>query len=300
MRAYYNMAQENDLLLNELLPEADLEEADHRDRVGAIGVPVLLEEDCDSEPDFKEFERVLTGLKAKHKVPPKYNKQRLEFLLQRYSQDFKTHYPPPKHSFNSKLNLPINRVLPQILRAILENQVAIVTGETGCGKSTQIPQLLLDYLETSETEGKVMVIQPRRLAAINLAISIAKQTGTRIGGLVGYSIRMDHKASRSTRVLMTTYGMFLQKLTHSPSLLEEYPFVLLDEVHERDIDSDFIILALKHLLPEYPRVRLLLMSATIDTSLFESYFAKDEIDSMRARENYYFRLMRVQAKLKKL
>jgi HrpA-like RNA helicase len=96
----------------------------------------------------------------------------------------------------------------------LVNQVMIVTGDTGCGKSTQIPQLILHYLLTTGGEGKIMVVQPRRLAAINLALSICRQTKTRLGDRVGYSIRMDHRASRSTRLLMTTYGMFLQKLTH--------------------------------------------------------------------------------------
>lgn len=85
-----------------------------------------------------------------------------------------------------------------------------------------------------------------------------------------------------------TNGIFLQRLIHScRELIEEYPFVVLDEIHERDIDTDFILLALMHILRNYPQLRVVLMSATLDNNLFKKYFAKDHIDRFLNKENFY-------------
>lgn len=88
---------------------------------------------------------------------------------------------------------------------------------------------------------------------------------------------------KETKILFMTNGIFLQRLVHSTDFFEEYPFIILDEVHERDIDTDFILLSIKRMLRKYPKLRVILMSATIDNKLFQYYFAEDEIDSFMTR-----------------
>lgn len=88
---------------------------------------------------------------------------------------------------------------------------------------------------------------------------------------------------KETKILFMTNGIFLQRLVHSTDFFEEYPFIILDEVHERDIDTDFILLSIKRMLRKYPKLRVILMSATIDNKLFQYYFAEDEIDNFMTR-----------------
>lgn len=142
------------------------------------------------------------------------------------------------------------------------NQFVLVTGETGCGKSTQVPRLIYEYLRTTSAEGKIMCVQPRRLAVLNLFSIMNAQMPER--DMIGYQIGMTSRIHPDNRIVFVTNGIFLQRLVHSTDFFEEYPFIILDEVHERDIDTDFILLTLKRLIRNHPRVRIILMSATID------------------------------------
>lgn len=96
-----------------------------------------------------------------------------------------------------------------------------------------------------------------------------------------------------------TNGIFLQRLVHGTQFFEEYPFIILDEVHERDIDTDFILLSMKRLVRQFPKIRIILMSATIDNKLFQYYFAQDEIDNFMHRENYYKRFIKLEEQIAK-
>lgn len=195
------------------------------------------------------------------------------------------------------LELPIYRKQEEILRAIMQNQFVLVTGETGCGKSTQVPRLIYEYLRGTCAEGKVMCVQPRRLAVINLHGIMEKQMPER--GVIGYQIGMTSCIAPSNRIVFVTNGIFLQRLVHSTDFFAEYPFIILDEVHERDIDTDFILLTIKRLIRQHPRVRIVLMSATIDNDLFRYYFAADHIDNILHEENFYKRVIQAQQQAKR-
>lgn len=105
-------------------------------------------------------------------------------------------------------------------------------------------------------------------------------------------IRPEHK------IVFVTNGIFLQRMVHSTSFFEEYPFIVLDEVHERDIDTDFILLTIKRIIREYPKVRIILMSATIDNELFRYYFAEDHINNLLKEENFYKKIIKAKESLK--
>lgn len=114
----------------------------------------------------------------------------------------------------------------EILNAIMLNQFVLVTGETGCGKSTQVPRLLYEYLRETAASGKIMCVQPRRLAVLNLFSIMNSQMPER--DMIGYQIGMTSRISPDNRIVFVTNGIFLQRLVHSTDFFEEYPFIILD------------------------------------------------------------------------
>jgi HrpA-like RNA helicase len=171
-------------------------------------------------------------------------------------------------------SLPIAVMREDIVETIMRQQVTVVSGETGCGKSTQIPQYILER----DPNARIICTQPRRIAAINLAYRVQdemlQKTGTK-EQLVGHHIRGQMACSESTRILYVTTGIFLSRLVHQRErLFEEFPYIVLDEVHERDTDSDFALIAIKHLLAvTRRRVRVVIMSATLNVKAFLDYFS---------------------------
>jgi HrpA-like RNA helicase len=146
----------------------------------------------------------------------------------------------------------------------------MVAGGTGSGKSSQIPQLLLDQLG-----GAVLVTQPRRLAAVAISQWVAEQRGCRLGSEVGYHIGQQRCASRVTRLLFATCGLSLELLrTNGPAALEPYSVVVLDEVHERSSESDLVLACIRrYMARELPRLKLVLMSATFRADIYREFFA---------------------------
>jgi HrpA-like RNA helicase len=175
--------------------------------------------------------------------------------------------PPPER-------LPIYAHKNEILEALEGSRVIIVQGETGCGKSTQVPK----YILQSSRSNKLVVTQPRRLAAVGVAKRVADELRCEIGGLVGYHIRGERKVTSETQVVFMTTGMLIQELTGF-KLKEALPWthVILDEVHERSIETEFLLVILKHLLHSNPTMRLVCMSATLDARLLQNYFAASAI-----------------------
>lgn len=148
-------------------------------------------------------------------------------------------------------------------------------------------------------EGRILCVQPRRLAAINLEKILCKQIPEQ--GVVSYHIAMENTIKPSTKILFMTNGIFLQRFIHDhEELLKGFPFIILDEVHERDIDTDFILLAIKHVVRKNPRVRIILMSATVDNGLFQYYFAEDHITKFMNEQNIYLRCLKMETKKKKV
>ncbi|RUS16233.1 P-loop containing nucleoside triphosphate hydrolase protein [Endogone sp. FLAS-F59071] len=169
--------------------------------------------------------------------------------------------------------LPAHGFHDNIVEAVRKNQVVIVSGETGCGKTTQVPQFILDTLiEEGKGQGaNILCTQPRRISAMGVAERVASERCGKIGGTVGYAIRGETKTSAQTRLLFCTTGVLLRRLQSDPKLTG-VSHVMVDEVHERSVDSDFLLIILRELLKRRADLKLVLMSATINQELFSAYF----------------------------
>eukprot|EP00928_Gymnodinium_smaydae_P088006 TRINITY_DN7216_c0_g1_i2.p1 TRINITY_DN7216_c0_g1~~TRINITY_DN7216_c0_g1_i2.p1 ORF type:complete len:1398 (-),score=312.91 TRINITY_DN7216_c0_g1_i2:290-4483(-) len=171
--------------------------------------------------------------------------------------------------------LPIYSHREAILRHIREHRVTHIQGETGCGKSTQVPKYIMEDAEEQRRLGKasgttkIVVTQPRRMAAITLARRVASELDEEIGHTVGYKISGD---SVSGKLCFATTGFLLQVLVNKPEEFGTYTHVILDEVHERSVDADLLTMLMKLLMQCYPEVRLIVMSATLQAKLFAEYF----------------------------
>ena len=169
--------------------------------------------------------------------------------------------------------LPAYKMRDELLSIIHNNQVAVVSGDTGCGKTTQIPQLVLDdyILNNRGAEVNIIVTQPRRISAIGVSERIAAERCEPNGQTVGYSIRLDSKRSNKTRLLLCTTGVLLRRLQCDPDMAS-VSHIFVDEVHERDLNTDFLLIILKDLLQRRPSLKLVLMSATLNAERFSNYF----------------------------
>nr|XP_060639692.1 probable ATP-dependent RNA helicase DHX34 [Anolis sagrei ordinatus] len=162
--------------------------------------------------------------------------------------------------------LPIARYKDRLLKAVASSQVVVVAGDTGCGKSTQVPQYLLDA-----GYAHVACTQPRRIACIALAKRVAYESLQQYGDQVGYQIRFESTRSSATRIVFLTEGLLLRQAQREPTL-PGYRVLIADEVHERHLHCDFLLGVLRRLLPGRPDLKLVLMSATINIRLFADYF----------------------------
>jgi ATP-dependent helicase HrpA len=169
-------------------------------------------------------------------------------------------YPP---------ELPISQRKDEILAAIRDNQVVIVAGETGSGKTTQLPKICLEL--GRGVRGQIGHTQPRRLAARTVAERIADELGTELGDAVGYTVRFTDKAGDATLVKVMTDGILLTEIQHD-RLLHRYDTLIIDEAHERSLNIDFILGYLKELLPRRPDLKIVITSATIDPERFARHF----------------------------
>ncbi|HEX4787410.1 MAG TPA: DEAD/DEAH box helicase, partial [Actinospica sp.] len=167
-------------------------------------------------------------------------------------------------------NLPVSVKRADILAAIRDHQVVIVAGETGSGKTTQIPKICLEL--GRGVRGVIGHTQPRRLAARTVAERIAHELGTEIGAVVGYKVRFTDKGGSDTLVKLMTDGILLAELQHDRDLLQ-YDTLIIDEAHERSLNIDFILGYLKQLLPRRPDLKVVITSATIDPQRFAAHFA---------------------------
>ncbi|XP_022881945.1 DExH-box ATP-dependent RNA helicase DExH5, mitochondrial-like isoform X1 [Olea europaea var. sylvestris] len=170
-------------------------------------------------------------------------------------------------------SLPAYKERDAILSAISQNQVVIISGETGCGKTTQIPQFILES-EINSIRGamcSIICTQPRRISAMSISERISAERGEKLGDTVGYKVRLEGMKGRDTHLLFCTTGILLRRLLADRNL-KGVTHVIVDEIHERGMNEDFLLIILKDLLPRRPELRLILMSATLDAELFSSYF----------------------------
>jgi ATP-dependent helicase HrpA len=166
--------------------------------------------------------------------------------------------------------LPITAWRDEIEQAMADHQVAIVAGETGSGKTTQLPKICLEI-----GRGSIGHTQPRRIAARTVAERIAEELHTTVGDLVGYQVRFTRKASGSTRLKVMTDGVLLAEIRQDRDL-RRYDTIILDEAHERSLNIDFLLGYLKSLLPRRPDLKIVITSATIDTERFAAHFAPSD------------------------
>ncbi|KAL1512681.1 hypothetical protein ABEB36_002237 [Hypothenemus hampei] len=173
-----------------------------------------------------------------------------------------------------KRELPIDSFKSQILSRIEFNQVVVIEGPTGCGKTTQVPQMVMDSLRQKNKYCNIVVTQPRKIATINVTKRVCEERGWTIGTVCGYQIGLEKLTSRDEMITFMTTGVLLQKLISAKSL-KQFTHIIIDEVHERNQDLDFLLLLVrKYLFTNSPNVKVILMSATINASEFAYYFRK--------------------------
>ena len=172
--------------------------------------------------------------------------------------------------------LPVSARREEIATAIAEHQVVIVAGETGSGKTTQLPKICLEL--GRGVTGMIGHTQPRRIAARSVAERIASELGTPIGrdGVVGYQVRFTEEVGENTLVKLMTDGILLAEIQSDPQL-RRYDTIIVDEAHERSLNIDFILGYLARLLPQRPDLKVIITSATIDSERFAKHFGREQI-----------------------
>ncbi len=180
-------------------------------------------------------------------------------------------YPP---------QLPVSERRADLLATIAANQVVIVAGETGSGKTTQLPKICLEL--GRGVRGAIAHTQPRRLAARTVAERIAEELGVPLGEAVGYAVRFSNVSQSDTLVRLVTDGLLLAEIQHD-RLLHRYDTVIVDEAHERSLNIDFLLGYLHRLLPQRPDLKLIITSATIDPGRFSSHFGDAPVVEVSGR-----------------
>ena len=171
--------------------------------------------------------------------------------------------------FKHDADLPISARREEIIDALRRHPVLIVAGDTGSGKSTQLPQYCLEM--GRGIDGLIAHTQPRRLAARALAARIADELAQPVGATVGFRVRFADQVSEATRLVLMTDGLLLAELASDP-ILKRYDTIIVDEAHERTLNVDLLLGVLKRLLPRRPDLKLIVTSATLDVERMSKFF----------------------------
>ncbi|XP_078417512.1 ATP-dependent RNA helicase A isoform X1 [Cetorhinus maximus] len=177
-----------------------------------------------------------------------------------------------QHILNERSQLPVKNFEDEILKSVNCSPVIIIRGQTGCGKTTQVPQYILDeYIRSGRgSECNIVVTQPRRISAVSVAERVGCERGEELGKSCGYSVRFESILPRPHgSIMFCTVGVLLRKLEAG---LRGISHVIVDEIHERDINTDFLLVVLRDVVQAYPDIHVILMSATIDTTMFMEYY----------------------------
>ena len=175
-------------------------------------------------------------------------------------------------------NLPVSGARDEVISALKDHQVVVVVGDTGSGKTTQLPKMALEYLSENSAGSKfnqlVGCTQPRRIAAASVAKRVAEEMGVNLGEEVGYQVRFEDKCSKSTQLKFMTDGILLAE-TQGDVKLKDYGVIIIDEAHERSLNIDFLLGYLKRLLEQRSDLRVIISSATMDAGGFSEFFGKN-------------------------
>lgn len=169
--------------------------------------------------------------------------------------------------------LPIDAYRDEILFRIARDPVTIIFGETGCGKSSRLPIMLLRHAEETHQKCRMMVSQPRRIAVSSLFKRVRETLGDKVGMRMGHGVREE---SSDTQIFFVTTGYLVRLLAHKPDAMRNHTHIIIDEVHERSVDGDVVCLLVRRLLARFPHIKVILMSATIHTDLYRTYFSVGE------------------------
>jgi len=207
-------------------------------------------------------------------APRKHIDINKRIALHNAAQDQKERNQSYKKMRPARRKLPAYSYRKEVCDIVFGNRVVILSGDTGCGKSTQVPQFLLDDKRIGPT-ASIVVTQPRRISAISVAERVASERGEecgRRGGLIGYSVRLESCTCPSTQCVFVTPGVLLRRFQSSPSL-DGVTHVVIDEIHERDKYTEFLMIALRNLMTLRSDLHVVLMSATIQTHELSVYWS---------------------------
>lgn len=254
---------------NDLAKEANAWELEQQRKATGISKKRKSENSKDSEiPDDEKYEYVFdTSQHIDFTEDEISTMTEEEQLLEKRIEEEKLKV---KTIQDTRKSLPVYEHRQQLLDAINDNQILIVVGETGSGKTTQLPQYLHEAGYTKHGM-KVGCTQPRRVAAMSVAARVAEEMGTRLGSEVGYTIRFEDRSSEKTVIKYMTDGMLLREFLTDPELAT-YSAIIIDEAHERTLHTDILLGLLKDIARFRPELRILISSATINAAKFSEYF----------------------------
>ncbi|KAK4442660.1 ATP-dependent RNA helicase DHX29 [Podospora aff. communis PSN243] len=275
--------------------EAKKEKADAQDRATVKHLRDLVRKRAEQElEDGVLIQGAFKGRGTKNLTDSEHSDheraKRAPFGPEYYQNIWIQKYNSPRfqHMLHSRAQLPMWQFRQQVVDTVEREQVVIICGETGCGKSTQVPSFLLEHQLMSGKPCKIYCTEPRRISAISLARRVSEELGEGKGdlgtsrSLVGYSIRLESNTSRETRLVYATTGIVMRMLEGSNDL-QEITHLVLDEVHERSIDSDFLLIVLKKLLLRRKDLKVVLMSATVDAEKFSAYLGNAPVLTVPGR-----------------
>ncbi|XP_027113217.2 DExH-box ATP-dependent RNA helicase DExH7, chloroplastic-like isoform X1 [Coffea arabica] len=240
-------------------------------------------------PDAKETTNAFVKLKGR---AAKYKKEAESSFL-KTEQEKRKKLQKYQGMLESRAALPISQLKEDILQLLEDNNVLVVCGETGSGKTTQVPQLILDHMIEAGQGGDCNIIctQPRRIAAVSVAERVADERCEPSPGskdsLVGYHVRLDSARNAKTKLLFCTTGILLRMVLGNKNLAG-VSHVIVDEVHERSLLGDFLLIVLKNLIEKQSahsttKLKVILMSATVDSHLFSHYFGDCPVITAKGR-----------------
>eukprot|EP00842_Homolaphlyctis_polyrhiza_P007123 jgi/Hompol1/9/HPOL_001305-RA len=226
-------------------------------------------------------EPAASGIKPLSKNQKKKQKQKQKLGLSAAQNSSNSNSSSFQDLQRARAELPVFKARDSLIDTIKAHPAVIIVGETGSGKTTQLPQFLHDAGFTDT--GLIAITQPRRVAAISIASRVAQETGTTVGGLVGYSIRFEDVTSRDTKIRYMTDGMLLRELLNDPDL-SKYSVIVLDEAHERTLRTDVLFGAVKGIQKRRSDLKIIVMSATLNAKAFSDYFNGAKIINVPGRQ----------------
>src|SRR5690554_5033254 len=245
----------------------------------------------DTPSRFREFHQVLPQAMLRdqfllrrqwrqlERKPDDRRRQQLEQrLLDSVAMAERRRASLPQVDYNEQL--PIAEHRANIKQALEQHQVLVIAGETGSGKTTQLPKLCLEL--GRGVQGLIGHTQPRRLAARSVATRIAEELRTPLGGLVGYQVRHEDRSNEHSLVKLMTDGILLAE-TAGDRFLQRYDTLIIDEAHERSLNIDFLLGYIKRILPKRPDLKVIITSATIDLERFSKHFDNAPIIEVSGR-----------------